>query len=175
MSTPSHSTEPGVRCMYYFEECNRVWILECGHQVCGNCARKMIHISAATESRFRPQCCGLAVTEQLIRFLLDDNEYRLYQDKVLECTIERPIYCAVPSCSFFIAPRNIEGDYACCPNCGTKTHVPCRAIAHPGQCREDRALGVTLKLAKAKRWRRCYWCQTMVEHARDGCKVVTCQ
>ncbi|RAL09360.1 uncharacterized protein BO97DRAFT_305013, partial [Aspergillus homomorphus CBS 101889] len=151
-------------------------ILSCGHSPCGDCAREVILLAVAEEGRFPPRCCNEPYSRELIRHLLGDDGYRAYKEKEREYKSISRVYCAVPTCSAFIPDDKVDVEYATCPKCDTKTHLPCCAVEHPWtDCSPDPALRAAVALAQESKWRRCHHCRMMVEKTGDGCRFVTCR
>ncbi|KAJ7152586.1 hypothetical protein C8R43DRAFT_1003009 [Mycena crocata] len=95
------------------------------------------------------------------------------------------LYCPNPKCSAIVqTPEDTENPQALCPSCQLLMCSACRVAWHqdisceqyqalpPGErSPEDRLL---LELAKAKDWRRCPTCSSLVELV-SGCNHMTCR
>ncbi|KAJ7432895.1 hypothetical protein B0H11DRAFT_2123541 [Mycena galericulata] len=93
------------------------------------------------------------------------------------------LYCPNPKCSAIVqTPEDNDDPQAVCPSCQLLMCVACRVAWHNGEsCQaalppderspEDRLL---LELAKAKDWRRCPNCSSLVELV-SGCNHMTCR
>ncbi|EPS32066.1 hypothetical protein PDE_07025 [Penicillium oxalicum 114-2] len=151
------------------------YISLCEHTFCTDCLRQLFLRAARNESQFPPRCCGTEFRQETVRKVLTGSEFQEYDIRTEEFNASPRIYCADPKCSQFIRPASIMNDLGTCSSCQKQTHVPCRALAHPGRdCPVDNAQQSVIDLAEQNEWRRCYHCQTVVE-LRYGCNEVLCR
>ncbi|KAF7349314.1 RBR-type E3 ubiquitin transferase [Mycena sanguinolenta] len=95
------------------------------------------------------------------------------------------LYCPNPKCSAVVQmPEDTNDPQAICPFCHLLLCVPCRVAWHDGiSCEQYQALPpderspedrLLHELAKAKHWRRCPNCASLVELV-SGCNHMTCR
>ncbi|KAJ7695393.1 hypothetical protein B0H17DRAFT_1271880 [Mycena rosella] len=95
------------------------------------------------------------------------------------------IYCPNPKCSAIVqTSEDTEDPQAVCPSCELLICVACRVAWHHGlSCEQYQALPpderspedrLLLELAKAKHWRRCPNCSSLVELV-SGCNHISCR
>ncbi|KAJ7487800.1 hypothetical protein FB451DRAFT_1528476 [Mycena latifolia] len=95
------------------------------------------------------------------------------------------IYCPNPKCSAIVqTPEDSNDPQAVCPSCQLLMCVACRVAWHDAiSCEEYQALPpeerspedrLLLELAKAKKWRRCPNCSSLVELI-SGCNHISCR
>ncbi|CAG8427472.1 unnamed protein product [Penicillium salamii] len=165
-----------VRCVSCLEKCDSVLSVgKCGHEYCLDCTREMFLGSIRDEELYPPRCCGNVLPPGVAMRVLNYSELREFSHRALEWTAKSRVYCADPTCSTFIPTFAIENDQGTCPKCHQQTHLPCRSLVHHGMdCPMDESLPLVLDIAKAKGWKRCPHCRTMVELLR-GCNHMTCR
>ncbi|KAL4895371.1 hypothetical protein BDV59DRAFT_200029 [Aspergillus ambiguus] len=173
-ASSSRRAVPG--CASCFEDRDIVLFMDaCRHGFCHGCTRQMFLMATKDEGLYPPRCCGRVVSPGVAMRVLDYKELRAFCERGMEYSAKDRVYCADRTCSRFIPPFAIEGEFGTCRECGRQTHVLCRALAHPGvDCPSDTALQETLLLAEAEHWRRCYNCHTMVE-LNHGCNHIRCR
>ncbi|OKL57856.1 hypothetical protein UA08_06595 [Talaromyces atroroseus] len=173
LATQGHNTT--IKCVCCLETREPFLRGYCGHELCRDCAREIYLGAIRDEELYPPRCCGRPFSPGIILQVLEYSEFRAFCEKALEYIAENRVYCAEPTCSTFIPPSAIHGDNGICPDCHQQTHLPCRALAHPGvDCPLDHTFQGVLAIADTQNWRRCFNCRTMVELER-GCNHITCR
>ena len=148
---------------------------KCGHSFCDECTKDLYLASIRDEELYPPRCCGQVFPPGIALRMLDFKQLRDFGERAMEYAAKDRVYCADPMCSRFIPPFHIEGEVGTCSACKQQTHVPCRALAHPGiDCPLDVDLQNVLAIAQEEEWKRCSRCHTMVELG-DGCNHITCR
>lgn len=150
---------------------NATFRAPCGHRYCRECLHTMFEKSTTTEAMFPPRCCRQTIPIQSVQSYLSPDLMRTLAKKNTEFQTDKRTYCSWRLCSSFIDAAYIVGDRATCPSCGTRTCTICKSRAHEGDCPKDEGTQKVLETARAKRWRRCYRCRTMVE-LEHGCNHI---
>lgn len=93
--------------------------------------------------------------------------------------VEHRYYCPIPDCGVFVPLNDNIKELAYRHQRCSKNHltcVDCRDWAHTNaaQCPKNKDLLFVQKLALDEGWRRCYRCNTMIEH-RSACRHITCR
>ncbi|KAI4158737.1 MAG: hypothetical protein L6R39_000474 [Caloplaca ligustica] len=145
----------------------------CGHDYCGECAKRLFIMSMKDESLFPPRCCRQAIPLAAVDVFMTAEAIQCFQEKSVEYTTVDKTYCAWPTCSAFIPPSRIHGDIAVCPECSYWVCTMCKKATHQGRdCPKDTALAELSALAKQVGWQRCYRCKRYVE-LKHGCNHIT--
>ncbi|KAJ5489416.1 hypothetical protein N7539_004306 [Penicillium diatomitis] len=171
-TSPRHKPE----CSSCFEEIEEpAYVSSCLHTYCVECLRELFLRATRDESVFPARCCGIEFRYETIRLVLTHHELQEYDLHAEEYTASPRVYCAEPTCSTFIRPSAIKNEHGTCSRCHKKTHITCKALAHPGrECPVDEAQKSVINLAEKNNWRRCYHCHAIVE-LRYGCNEVRCR
>ena len=146
--------------------------LPCRHQYCRKCLATLFEASMTDESLFPPRCCRQPISVPNVRLFLEFEIVREFDRKTIEFGTPNRTYCHSPTCSAFIHPRNINGEMACCDDCGLQTCTTCKAEGHTGDCPNDTALQQVLETAREMGWQRCHSCWSVVE-LEHGCNHMT--
>ncbi|CZT06991.1 related to IBR finger domain protein [Rhynchosporium agropyri] len=148
--------------------------LPCQHEYCRKCLAMLFEASMTDESLFPPRCCRQPISVSSVRLFLDLEVVQEFARKTTEFQTPNRTYCYSPTCSAFIHPRNINGEMACCDDCGLQTCTTCKAEGHNGDCPNDTALQQVLETAREMGWQRCHSCWSLVE-LEHGCNHMTCR
>lgn len=176
-SSSKTKTPPETECAACLEHYNAssMFMSSCGHSYCRDCNKQLFIGAIKDEELYPPRCCGQIVPPGIALRLLNYHELQEFCERAIEHSTKDRVYCAEPTCSKFIPPFNIENEHGTCPQCRQSTHVPCRALAHPGvDCPMDDKLQSVLAIANEENWRRCLSCRTMIE-LHHGCNHMTCR
>lgn len=73
--------------------------------VCNDCLRTLFLNACKDETRMPAACCDKSIPIRYGRRVLSAEEMALYQAKYEEWSTANRLYCPVPTCSAFIAPR----------------------------------------------------------------------
>ncbi|KAF7712768.1 Uncharacterized protein PECH_007342 [Penicillium ucsense] len=173
---PPTSPRRKPECSSCFEEIEEpAYVSSCLHTYCVECLRELFLRATRDESVFPARCCGIEFRYETIRLVLTNHELQEYDLHAEEYAASPRVYCAEPTCSTFIRPSAIKNEHGTCSRCHKKTHITCKALAHPGrECPVDEAQKSVINLAEKKNWRRCYHCHAIVE-LRYGCNEVRCR
>lgn len=170
------------------------------HKYCGGCLTSYIRtkldpndVGQATVEAIVfpikcPECTVEAwpagITESVAERVLSEKTMQLWHQQKTFDSLPR-LFCPNSKCSQFVqAHEDPDQPQAQCPSCQHLMCVPCRVPWHADiTCEQFQALPLderspedraTLQLARSKRWRRCYQCQSLVELAQ-GCNHITCR
>ncbi|KAJ5379254.1 hypothetical protein N7509_012373 [Penicillium cosmopolitanum] len=148
---------------------------KCGHAFCRECLKTMFLMSMQDEQLYPPRCCNEPVKPKSLLQILDFDQIRAFDEKVIEYAAKDRLYCSEPTCSKFISKTAIHQEIATCPACKTQTHELCRSPVHPGvDCPMDQALQSLLEIAGKQKWKRCPRCKAMVSLSH-GCAHIYCR
>ncbi|KAJ5995434.1 hypothetical protein N7481_002411 [Penicillium waksmanii] len=168
------ATTACTACLDSFKE-SETFAGKCGHAFCRECLRTMFLISMQDEQLYPPRCCNEPVKPKSLLQILDFDQIRAFDEKVIEYSAKDRLYCFEPTCSKFIPKTAIHQEIATCPACKKQTHELCRSPVHPGvDCPMDEALQSLLKVAKKQKWKRCPKCHAMVSLS-SGCAHIWCR
>ncbi|KAK3694146.1 hypothetical protein B0T22DRAFT_437250 [Podospora appendiculata] len=148
--------------------------INCKHIFCRNCLAKFFR--AALWRSVWPRCCKkrIELSPDIAAVLTaEERDLLLDADYDLNWQHNRHTYCAAPRCSALIAEKDVVGRVGTCKACGLETCLGCQRPHHSGRCRLDGATHKTLALAKAKGWKQCPHCRTLIEYI-DGCRTMQC-
>lgn len=176
-ASASTSRSPWTECVSCYEKVNtrEVFTSSCGHAFCRACTRQLFLGGIRDEELYPPRCCGNIIPPGIAMRFLDFQELKDFSERAIEYGAKDRLYCADVSCSKFIPPFSVHGEYGQCRRCNQETHLPCRALAHPGvDCPMDTELQNVLAIANEESWTRCYNCRTMVE-LTVGCNHMRCR
>ncbi|OAA70750.1 IBR finger domain protein [Akanthomyces lecanii RCEF 1005] len=144
----------------------------CGHLWCAGCLVRYFGRATVDEGMFPPQCCTQPILLTDVRKWLPAELVTEFEEKQIEFTTPKRLYCANKRCSAFILPDNIAIDRGSCKVCGRATCTICNAAGHKGICSRDPARRRTMALAKREHWQKCYGCKTVVE-LDSGCNHIS--
>ncbi|KIY43295.1 hypothetical protein FISHEDRAFT_53809 [Fistulina hepatica ATCC 64428] len=124
------------------------------------------------------------IQDDVAERILTEKGMLLWHTQKLLDSIPR-FYCPNPKCSALVQIHDDPDEpQAICPSCRQTLCVECRVRWHKGYtCEEYQAIPpderspedqLLLQLAKAKNWRRCPNCKTIVE-LTIGCNHITCR
>lgn len=142
------------------------------HAYCSECLINLFKTSICDTTLFPPRCCRETIPLDAAKPFLTNDPIKAFEEKSLELSTPNPIYSSNLGCSHFIPPNHVEDGAAVCSACATRTCTNCRKGAHDGICLEESNVQELLRIARDKRWQRCYNCHIMVELA-DGCHHMT--
>ncbi|KAI9457930.1 hypothetical protein HD554DRAFT_2029818, partial [Boletus coccyginus] len=105
-----------------------------------------------------------------------------FQQKQVELSTLKRVYCSSPTCSLFLGPvsEGIFGGkvYTCpAPGCGRRTCGKCREQHDSNRshaCRPNADAAQVLELSRTAGWARCPGCSQMIE-LNMGCFHMTCR
>jgi hypothetical protein len=148
----------------------------CSHTYCTSCLILLCRTSFGSGWLFPPRCCQIQLpyADPLVVRLLGDDLARELQVRAIEHADIDKTYCFNPRCSAYL-PRPSDESQATdlhCDACGTRTCRRCKLASHENECIIDQAIEQTKALAKARGWRQCFRCKTMVEKT-NGCDHMT--
>lgn len=170
----SEPTTSCTACLDSFKESETI-SGKCGHAFCRECLRTMFLLSMQDEQLYPPRCCNEPIKPKNLLQILDFDQIRAFDEKVIEYSAKDRLYCSEPTCSKFIPKTAIRHEIATCPACKKETHELCRAPVHSGvDCPMDQALQSLLKVAKKQKWKRCPKCRAMVSLS-SGCAHIWCR
>lgn len=144
----------------------------CGHLWCAGCLGRYFGRATVDEGMFPPQCCTQPILLTDVSKWLPAELVTEFEEKQIEFTTPKRLYCANKRCSAFILPDNIAIDRGSCKVCGRATCTICKAAGHKGICSRDPARRRTMALAKRENWQKCYGCKTVVE-LDSGCNHIS--
>lgn len=163
-----------LRCISCGDEHSNVTAAQapCGHLWCAGCLGRFFGRATVDEGMFPPQCCTQPIPLTDVSKWLPAELVTEFEEKQIEFTTPKRLYCANKRCSAFILPDNIAIDRGSCKVCGRATCTICKAAGHKGICSRDPARRRTMALAKRERWQKCYGCKTVVE-LDSGCNHIS--
>jgi hypothetical protein len=149
---------------------------------CGDCIGRAFQV-ASTEIGSMPAKCHNIIQLHHAMPFISAEVAAAYQDQFDLWSTKDRVYCPVPSCSAFIAPRLIDAamdeDSATvgkleCPQCHISLCTDCRDLSHPNEpcCFEDVDPEVMKALTKWG-YKRCPKCKEAVRRMY-GCKHMRC-
>ncbi|RFU29222.1 hypothetical protein B7463_g7132, partial [Scytalidium lignicola] len=176
-STPPSLERECVSCLDDFDHRDMIKLV-C-HNYCKLCFSRLIATAMDSETHWPAKCCLNTIPSDIILPQLDSKSRKKYEKREEEWSIPvgDRIYCSAPSCSTFIPPKQIRAALHSvkCPTCSKDTCTICRGPYHDGSdCPRDPAVVATQNLAELEGWRRCYNCNSFVEH-NQGCRHMTCR
>ncbi|KAH8695674.1 hypothetical protein BGW36DRAFT_299454 [Talaromyces proteolyticus] len=164
-----------IQCGSCLEDKEAFYRSSCGHEYCHDCTRQLFLGAIKDEELYPPRCCGRVIPPGITLRILAYHELRAFSERAIEYSSKDRVYCAEPTCSKFIPPFAVRDEHGTCPECQQRTHLPCRALAHPGvDCPLDNTLQNVLAMANTENWMRCFNCRTLVE-LQHGCNHITCR
>ena len=137
--------------------------LSCDHRYCLGCLEELYRRCTIDEGLFPPRCCSQPIPWALAEPYLSSDLKELFQEKAVEFSTPKRVYCSASSCSAFIPRESIVLDKAQCQKCGQETCTICNTKAHIGDCPEDSNIKQVLDLASKEGWQRCPGCKRMTE------------
>lgn len=146
-------------------------LVGCGHFLCRECIRVQFQKAAMNEELYPPQCCE-PIPLDVARPFLSEELALAFEQAELEYKTPNRMYCARKCCSRFIPPVNVGNDLACCDECGMISCTICKTEYHDGDCPNDYETQDLLKVAANKGWKRCTFCEQVVELSH-GCYHIT--
>lgn len=151
------------------------------HNYCRPCFRLLIAHAIETEANWPPKCCLHPIEHRKCLKNISGSLEKQYRQKRQEymTPIEQRYYCPIPDCGVFVpVDENIKELSYRQQRCSRNhlTCVDCRNWAHSdaAQCPKNKEMGVVQQLAIEEGWRRCYRCNTMIEH-QSACRHMTCR
>ncbi|KAK8243533.1 hypothetical protein HDK90DRAFT_125739 [Phyllosticta capitalensis] len=146
----------------------------CGHDYCPACINRFFLSAVKDETLYPPRCCSIEIPLVAVTGLLSHQTVESFKEKAPEWLTQDRTYCSQALCSTWIPPNNIQSDIGTCPSCRAQTCTLCKAEAHHDEdCPSDEGAQKLIKLAKKKKWQRCYQCRRLIELTR-GCNHMTC-
>lgn len=147
-----------------------VWQAPCQHNYCIDCLEILVRSSMTDESLYPPRCCRRVMPWEDLRDEIGGELVSAFEAKMeeLETPMAERTYCSRPHCSAFLRAKESGDNFNFCSTCKTATCTECKAAWHFGDCREDRGLQATLKLAHQKGWQKCQSCNRVIE-LEHGC------
>lgn len=151
----------------------------CGHHYDISCLNDLFQNSIQDESLYPPRCCGQLVPITKVRRHLTPPLVTLFKQKQREFRTLHRLYCADPTCSYFLGPRGniLRPTHIPCPKsgCMTRTCSGCRTEVAAGtshQCNRE-ADQQLLSLSRDEGWARCPKCKRMIGLS-GGCFHIYC-
>ncbi|KAF8553220.1 hypothetical protein OG21DRAFT_1274303 [Imleria badia] len=154
----------------------------CGHYYGIDCVTDLFQSATRDETLFPPRCCRQNIPLAQVQLHLSQALVMTFQQKQVEFTTLKRVYCSAPTCSHFLGPLS-EGAFASkvytCPalGCERRTCGKCRE-QHSGDwthaCRPDADAAQVLELGRTAGWARCPGCSQMIE-LNIGCFHMTCR
>ena len=154
----------------------------CGHYYGIDCVTDLFQSATRDESLFPPRCCRQNIPFTQVQPHLAQALVATFQEKQVEFSTLKRVYCSSPTCSRFLGPIS-EGlfaskVYTCpAPGCARRTCGKCRE-QHSGDwthaCRPDADAAHVLELGRTAGWARCPGCSQMIE-LHIGCFHMTCR
>ncbi|KAL1619552.1 hypothetical protein SLS56_010046 [Neofusicoccum ribis] len=135
----------------------------CRHDYCRDCLDLLFRLSMTDESLFPPRCCRQPIQLRDVRVFLSAETAREFEERRPELETPNRTYCHLATCSAWIPPRDISDEVGRCPACAAATCTICKAAAHDGECPNDEATQMLLRMADESGWQRCYNCRRVVE------------
>ena len=154
----------------------------CGHYYDIGCTTDLFQSATRDETLFPPRCCGQNLPFARVRPHLPRSLITTFQQKKVEFSTLKRVYCSSPTCSRFLGPVSdgvFGGRVYTCPalGCRRRTCGKCRE-QHSGDrthvCRPDAGADQVLQLSHASGWARCPGCSHMIE-LHVGCFHTTCR
>ncbi len=142
------------------------------HRYCRACIVQLFELAIRDDSLFPPMCDGSEIPIDSVRPFLSLGLLRRYENKLPEVKAGNRTYCHNTFCAAFIAPNSIDGGIGKCGSCGAVTCTACKNNSHPGNCPSDFESQQLKRMAKRKRWQRCYACRAYVQ-IDTGCNHIT--
>jgi hypothetical protein len=109
----------------------------CSHKYCHDCIAGLFNACIMDESLFPPRCCSESIPLDSVEGVLPLNLAEEFRSKCVEFSTANRTYCYQSTCSAFIPPSTIDGDFATCSQCESKTCSICKGESHEGDCPED--------------------------------------
>lgn len=152
------------------------------HNYCRPCFDRLITHSIESESNWPPKCCLHPIPHKKCVKYVSKELAPLYLRKHREYTtpVAHRYYCPIPDCGVFVRVDDNIRDLAYRQQKCSKGHltcVDCRNWAHTDavQCPKNKdMMDVIQTIAQDEGWRRCYRCNTMIEH-QSMCRHITCR
>lgn len=167
----SESTSTCVVCQDEFPK-DSVLRCRCEHEYCRSCLTQLVDASLHDESLFPPRCCLAPVPIGDKPEFLAAQLVRELEAKQEEYSTPNRTYCHRQYCSKFIPARAIRGTVGTCIRCEMQTCINCNSAMHDNGCSENLAEQEVLRVAEDNEWKRCGWCQAVVER-EDGCNHIS--
>jgi hypothetical protein len=153
----------------------------CGHYYGIDCVTDLFQSATRDETLFPPRCCRQNIPFAQVQPHLSQTLVTTFQQKEVEFSTLKRVYCSSPACSRFLGPLS-EGffaskAYTCpAPGCGKRTCTKCREEYSDWThaCRPDADANQVLELSRASGWARCPGCSQMIE-LNMGCFHMTCR
>lgn len=176
----------------------------CGHSFCTDCVKKVFKMNVS-ESKVDVQClrCTKSVSQDEIRYMLDEEEYQKYLGFTLRQYLAREagvVRCSAPDCPFACIStpitsmsssspeceadsKNEENCFICLrEGCGYKQCTKCKRVWHDGQTCEEFTRDhpsdtdiTDMGLNGPVNVKTCPSCGITIEKLQDGsCNQVTC-
>lgn len=142
------------------------------HRYCRACIVKLFELSIRDDSLFPPSCDGREIPIDNVTPYLSLELLRRFENKVLEAKAVNRTYCHSTCCAAFIPPNSIDGGIGKCVRCIAVTCTACKDKSHPGERPSDLELQQLKRMAKRKRWQKCYACGAYVQ-IDTGCNHIT--
>ncbi|KAJ0108512.1 E3 ubiquitin-protein ligase arih1l [Diaporthe amygdali] len=171
-----------ISCTSYYDDFARKDLvnLSCQHSYCKRCFHLLILNALQTEANWPPRCCVNPIDQKTCLKNLSRAFSTRYKEKRQEylVPIHERYYCPTPDCGLFVPPERINAPYrqAKCKN-RHLTCMDCRQASHSDavQCVRNQDMELVQVMALQEGWRRCYRCQTMIEHKMAGCRRIKCR
>jgi hypothetical protein len=154
----------------------------CGHYYGIDCVTDLFQSATRDETLFPPRCCRQNIPFAQVQPHLSQTLVTTFQQKEVEFSTLKRVYCSFPTCSRFLGPLSEDisaSKVYTCPasGCGRQTCAKCRE-QHSGDsthtCRLDADANQVLELSRTSGWARCPGCSQMIE-LHMGCYHMTCR
>ncbi|KAI9727280.1 MAG: hypothetical protein M1828_006899 [Chrysothrix sp. TS-e1954] len=137
-------------------------VVDCGHQYCHSCLKKLFTDSLHDPTLFPAKCCRQTFTEtDPIKHLLGHDVVAKLQIRAIELSQPRPTYCSNRDCGQFIVPTEDAQADLTCPACNTSTCTLCKNTAHTGECDNEHDAAFKT-IAEENGWQQCPRCNSMI-------------
>jgi hypothetical protein len=154
----------------------------CNCKYCKECLNDLFRSGCASILSFPPSCHNKALRINVFGELLKPEVLIRYKQIEQEFSSQKPLYCALSTCSKFIEEKDIVtgGNYGICITCSNctctlcKMLLTCHELGEERKCpAEPKSLVALRELGELQEWRQCPSCNNMVEKI-DGCDHMEC-
>ncbi|KAM7206602.1 hypothetical protein V8F33_000245 [Rhypophila sp. PSN 637] len=186
-SATSDGGKETMECVACFTDlpARKVVATPCKHLYCRDCFTQLITTSldSNSEAQWPPKCCLTPIPiGTIVKYATSSRAlFERYKAKEAEYQIpaDQRIYCSTPNCGEWIPPTRRAIDKAAKTARCSKGHTMCVMCLGPPHkcsevCAEDRDLQLLDEIAEESGWKKCFKCQTLVEHSA-ACAHMTCR
>ncbi|KAF8137118.1 hypothetical protein EV363DRAFT_1316699 [Boletus edulis] len=146
----------------------------CGHYYGIDCITDLFQSATRDETLFPPRCCRQNIPFAQVQLHLSQELITTFQQKQVEFSTLKRVYCSSPPCSHFLGPISegfFDSKVYTCPAPGCREQ---HSSNWTHTCRPDTDAAQVLELGRASGWARCPGCSQLIE-LHIGCFHMTCR